>query len=172
LQRAGTLADETRVVMVSRRHSIDGHAVLIRLAHSEEPVWRALKQFLAAASLMFPLMIGAAALAGRRMSRRILAPVQSIASRAEQITSNRLHERIPVNGTGDELDHLAEVFNQTLTRLDRSFQQLRQFTSDVSHELRTPLAAIRSIGEVGLERCLASSIFSVRVASAGNVTEE
>ena len=44
------------------------------------------------------------------------------------------------------------TFNQTLARLDASFQQLRQFTSDVSHELRTPLAAIRSVGEVGLAR--------------------
>jgi heavy metal sensor kinase len=151
-QRSGHLSDGTRVIVASRSHSIDGRPVLIRLAHSEEPVWHALAQFLAAAIVMFPLMIGVAAIAGHRMSRRILAPVQSIVSRAEQITSSRLHERIPVNGTGDELDHLAEVFNQTLTRLDQSFRQLKQFTSDASHELRTPLAAIRSIGEVGLER--------------------
>jgi signal transduction histidine kinase len=57
-----------------------------------------------------------------------------------------------VNHTGDELDHLADVFNRTMGRLERSFQQLRQFTADASHELRTPLAAIRSVGEVGLER--------------------
>jgi heavy metal sensor kinase len=101
---------------------------------------------------MFPFMIGAAALAGYRMSRRILAPVEEIASSAEEITSSRLHERIPVNGTGDEVDHLAKVFNEMLGRLDRSFLQLKQFTSDASHELRTPLAALRSIGEVGLGR--------------------
>ena len=151
-QRSGALSDGTRVVIVSRRHYLQGRPILIRLAQSEEPVWHALKEFLAAAALMFPLMIGGAAVAGYRMSRRILAPVQNIASQAELITSSRLHERIPVNGTGDELDHLAEVFNQTLTRLDQSFRQLRQFTSDASHELRTPLAAIRSIGEVGLDR--------------------
>jgi signal transduction histidine kinase len=151
-QRSAVLSDGTRVVMVSRQHSLDGHPVLIRLAHSEEPVWHACEQFLFAAALMFPLMITAAAVAGYRMSRRILAPVQNIASRAERITSSRLHERIPVHGTGDELDHLAEVFNRTLTRLDESFRQLRQFTADASHELRTPLAAIRAIGEVGLER--------------------
>jgi signal transduction histidine kinase len=38
-----------------------------------------------------------------------------------------------------------------LDRLELSFEQLRCFTSDVSHELRTPLAAIRSVGEVGLQ---------------------
>ncbi len=151
-ERSATLGDGTRVITVSRRHTVDGHTVLIRLAHSEEPVWHALRQLLIASALVFPLMIGAAVYAGYRVSRRILAPVENIASQAERITSSRLHERIPVHGTGDELDHLAEVFNQTLTRLDESFRQLRQFTSDTSHELRTPLAAIRAIGEVGLER--------------------
>lgn len=151
-ERSTKLSDGTRVIRVSRRHVLDGHPVVIRLAHSEEPVWQALEEFLAAAALVFPLMIGVAAIAAQRMSRRILAPVQSMASRAGEITSSRLHERLPVNGSGDELDHLAEVFNQTLTRLDDSFRQLRQFTSDASHELRTPLAAIRSVGEVGLDR--------------------
>ncbi len=151
-QRSATLSDGTRVVLVSRRHSVEGTVLLIRLAHSEEPIWHALGEFLAAAALLFPLMMAAAALAGYRMSRRILEPVQLMASRAGEITSSRLHERLPVNGSGDELDHLAQVFNQTLTRLDESFRQLRQFTSDASHELRTPLASIRSVGEVGLAR--------------------
>jgi signal transduction histidine kinase len=42
------------------------------------------------------------------------------------------------------------VFNETLARLEASFEQMRRFTADVSHELRTPLTAIRSVGEVGL----------------------
>ncbi|HEY3935830.1 MAG TPA: ATP-binding protein [Bryobacteraceae bacterium] len=150
--RSGTLPDGTRLVIVSRRHVLDGRPLLIRLALSEEPVWRAFEQFLLAAGIVFPIMAGVATVAGYRMSRRILEPVQNMASRASEITSSRLHERLPVHGAGDELDHLAEVFNRTLTRLDESFRQLRQFTSDASHELRTPLAAIRSIGEVGLER--------------------
>ena len=150
--RSISLPDGTPLVIVSRRHNLQGRTVIIRLAHSEEPVWHALKQFWAAAAVMFPVMLLLAAAVGFRMSHRILAPVRSIASQAELITSSRLHERIPTNGTGDELDQLAETFNRTLTRLDLSFTQLRQFTADASHELRTPLAAIRSVGEVGLAR--------------------
>ena len=48
------------------------------------------------------------------------------------------------------MGRLATVFNETLGRLEGSFEQMRQFTADVSHELRTPLTAIRSVGEVGL----------------------
>ncbi len=149
--RRTNLADGTPVVLVSRHHVLAGHPILIRLGQTEEPIYRAMELFAIAAALMFPLVIGASTFAARRVSRSILAPVQAIAVRAGQITSNRLHERIPVHGTGDEIDQLADVFNQTLARLDDSFRQLRQFTADASHELRTPLAAIRAIGEVGLD---------------------
>jgi len=46
---------------------------------------------------------------------------------------------------------MARVLNGLLVRLGESFEKLQHFTSDVSHELRTPLAAIRSVGEVGLQ---------------------
>jgi signal transduction histidine kinase len=57
---------------------------------------------------------------------------------------------LPVDNPNDELGRLATVFNQTLTRLELSFDQMRRFTSDASHELRTPLTALRSVGEIGL----------------------
>jgi len=71
--------------------------------------------------------------------------------RAEQITAERLSERLPVDNPEDEIGHLARVFNDTLAKLERSFEQLKRFTADASHELRTPLTAIRSVGEVGLQ---------------------
>jgi signal transduction histidine kinase len=42
------------------------------------------------------------------------------------------------------------VFNQTLQRLESSFESLKRFTADASHELRTPLTALRTVGEVAL----------------------
>jgi signal transduction histidine kinase len=56
-----------------------------------------------------------------------------------------------VENPNDELGLLARSFNETLGRLEHSFQQLRRFTSDAAHELRTPLMAIRSVGEAGLQ---------------------
>jgi signal transduction histidine kinase len=44
---------------------------------------------------------------------------------------------------------MATVFNETLLRLQQSFDALKRFTADASHELRTPLTALRSVGEVG-----------------------
>jgi heavy metal sensor kinase len=151
-ERQFRLRDGTAVLLVSRRHSIDDKPVVIRLGYSTEGIRHSVGELLAAGLAMLPVMLAIAGFIGHRMSRRVLDPVQQITQQAERITSNRLHERLPRNDSGDELDHLAEVFNDTLARLDQSFRQLRQFTSDASHELRTPLAAIRSIGEVALQK--------------------
>jgi signal transduction histidine kinase len=70
--------------------------------------------------------------------------------RARSITAERLGDRLPVANPENEMGRLATVFNETLARLEASFDQMRRFTTDVSHELRTPLTAIRSVGEVGL----------------------
>jgi heavy metal sensor kinase len=151
-QRTERLSDGTRVRLVSRRHSLAGHLILIRLAYSEEPVWYRLEELLAAALLALPVALAIAGLAGYALARRALAPVERMAKRAEQITPARLHERLPGEDANDELGQLARVFNKMLTRLEQSFEQLRRFTSDASHELRTPLTAIRSVGEVGLQK--------------------
>jgi signal transduction histidine kinase len=70
-----------------------------------------------------------------------------------------------VENPNDEIGRLASAFNDTLARLERSFEQLRRFTSDASHELRTPLTAIRSVGEVGLRPGLSTEQYRDVIAS-------
>jgi len=124
----------------------------MRLAYSERPIWERFEEFGAASLLALPIVLLLAGVAGYILTRSALAPLQDMASRAGRITSERLHERLPVGEAGDELDDLARVFNGLLARLEQSFEQLRRFTSDASHELRTPLASIRSVGEVALRK--------------------
>jgi len=91
-----------------------------------------------------------AGLGGYALARRALAPIEQMTERARTITAERLSDRLPVAHPENEMGRLASVFNETLGRLEGSFDQMRHFTADVSHELRTPLTAIRSVGEVGL----------------------
>ena len=147
------LSDGTRVRLVSRMHSLDGRPLLIRLAHTEEPLYSRLKDVLAASLLVLPLILTAAGLSGYALARRALSPIEQMASRAREITPEKRDARLPTDDAGDELGRLAAVFNDTLARLERApSEQLRRFTSDASHELRTPLAMIRSVGEVGLQK--------------------
>jgi heavy metal sensor kinase len=145
------LDDGTAVRMFSRRHNFDGRNILIRLGYSEAPIWARCEELGAAALIALPIVLAFAGLAGYLLARRALEPLEQMAQRAEQITSERLHERLPID-EGAELGHLALVFNSLLARLEESFDRLRRFTSDASHELRTPLTAIRSVGEVALRK--------------------
>jgi len=117
-----------------------------------DPIRDRFEELALASLLALPVVLAIVGLPGYTLTRNALASLQQIASRAEQITSERLHERLEVGAAGDELDYLARVINGLLARLEQSFEQLRRFTSDASHELRTPLASIRSVGEVALQR--------------------
>jgi heavy metal sensor kinase len=75
-----------------------------------------------------------------------------MARHAAKISAERLDDRLTISNPDDELGHLGQAFNMTLGRLEESFDQLRRFTADASHELRTPLTAIRSVGEVALQK--------------------
>jgi heavy metal sensor kinase len=94
------------------------------------------------------LVLGA--LLGWFMAGRSLQPVLSVAQAAQRISGSNLSLRIPTREAGDELDYLILTFNRMIERLENSFQQMRQFSTDVSHELRTPITAIRGQLEVAL----------------------
>ena len=95
--------------------------------------------------LVLPGVILIAAVGGWRITRRAFLPVEQMAQTADAISSGSdLSQRIPLPGKEDELYHLGATLNRMLSRLQRSFEAERRFTSDVSHELRTPLSVIRS----------------------------
>jgi heavy metal sensor kinase len=150
--RSARLAGGTTVRMASRRHTLEGRPILIRLGYSEQPIWTRFEELAIASLLALPVVLALVGLGGYVLAKRALAPLEAMARRAEEITSDRLQERLPTGEVGDELGHLARVFNNLLARLEQSFEQLRRFTSDASHELRTPLTAIRSVGEVALQK--------------------
>ena len=83
---------------------------------------------------------------------RSLAPVVRLTEAAEHIHEDSLHHRLPLRGTGDELDRLTSVLNDMTERLDTSFARVREFTLPASHELKTPLTILRSGFEQSLSR--------------------
>ncbi|MGQ0612916.1 MAG: heavy metal sensor histidine kinase [Planctomycetaceae bacterium] len=131
-------------------YPVGGETVLIRVARSEARLRHELGEFLAGMAFGLPLAVLLACVGGYLLAGRALAPAGRMAARARTITADRLAERLPVQNPDDELGQLGTVFNETLARLERSFETLRRFTADAAHELRTPLTALKSVGEVGL----------------------
>jgi len=145
------LRDSTRVRMATSTYTVETRRVHLRVAHSEEALWREIQEFLTVLALAFPFALVLAGFGGFALARSALAPVDAMAHKAERISAEQLSDRLPIENPEDELGQLAGAFNATLARLEAAFAQLRRFTADASHELRTPLTAIRSVGEVSLQ---------------------
>ena len=79
---------------------------------------------------------------GALLSRAFLNRVDVIARTAEAIIGGDLARRIPVRGTGDDLDRLAATLNHMLDRISVLMDSLRQVSTDVAHDLRTPLSRL------------------------------
>jgi heavy metal sensor kinase len=136
--------------ILTGKTQVSGVSLVIQVAESEGPMQRYIGELLWVLLLGLPIAVAIAGFGGYTLARRALAPVDRMAEQARLITAERLKERLPIDNPSDELGRLATVFNQTLMRLESSFEQMRRFTADASHELRTPLTAIRSVGEIGL----------------------
>jgi signal transduction histidine kinase len=81
---------------------------------------------------------------------RALAPVESIRSEVEAISSRELHRRVPHRAGDDEISRLARTMNRMLGRLEDGQARQQRFVSDASHELRSPVATIREYAEIAI----------------------
>jgi len=123
---------------------------LVRVAIPLSPADAARRGFLRSLLFLAPVGVVFAALVGWQLTKRALQPMKELAIEARSINIQELQRRLPIRGVGDEVDDVAQAFNDTLSRLEYSVEQMKQFTASISHELRTPLTALRGEAEVAL----------------------
>lgn len=99
-----------------------------------------------------PVVLLATALLGWVLARGSLAPIARITRTARRITGSNLRERIPSDGSGDELDQLADTLNGMIERIRENVERIHRFNANAAHELSTPLNAIRNQLGVTLDR--------------------
>ena len=127
-------------------------ALTLTVAVPLDPV-HAILRTLAATLIGLSLAVFAiAAVAGRLVCRRALAPVARMAEAAQSMGASDLAERLPTTPFRDELTGLATAFNGLLGRLEEAFERERRFAGEASHQLRTPIAAMMGQVEVALRR--------------------
>jgi heavy metal sensor kinase len=130
----------------------NGRTYTLQIAEPLRDVPGALRRFATVLVVAMPAMLLVAGAGGYWISRRALAPVDSISADARAITAQDLSRRLEVPQTGDELQRLSETLNDMLARLETAFARTRDFTADASHELRTPIAFMRTVADVALRR--------------------
>lgn len=96
--------------------------------------------------IIFPISLLLSILSGMFITQRTMNVINRITNTAKSITSTNLSERIKSSKGNDEISKLINTLNKMINRLERSFEQTRQFSHDAAHEIRTPLTIIR--GEI------------------------
>jgi len=100
--------------------------------------------------VILPFFLILSAIGGYIITKNAFTPIEKIRRIAEKINEgNDLSQRINLGKGDDELHTLANTFDVMFDRLQTSFENEIQFTSDVSHELRTPITVILTQAEYG-----------------------
>lgn len=82
--------------------------------------------------------------------RRGMRPLVELGNQVQQLDAARLDTPLHITNPPEELQPLLLRLDDLRTRLARSFERERRFSSDVAHELRTPIAELRNLAEVAL----------------------
>ena len=127
-------------------------AKIVQIASSLEEVEDALNTLFIILIITVPLALMVASLGGQFLAHQALKPVDNITQTARMITSQNLNQRITPPKVKDEISRLIDTFNEMISRLDQSFRQIKQFSSDASHELKTPLTILKGEAEVTLRK--------------------
>jgi signal transduction histidine kinase len=87
---------------------------------------------------------------GLFFSRRVLRRVDAMTETTKTIMEGDLSERLPVGGSGDEIDRLAQNLNAMLERIEALMQGLKEVSDNIAHDLKTPLTRLRNRAEEAL----------------------
>ncbi|MBR0905624.1 HAMP domain-containing sensor histidine kinase [Bradyrhizobium liaoningense] len=89
------------------------------------------------------LLLVLAGLAAVLVTRRTVGRIEQINATSRAIMLAGLDQRIPLRGSNDEWDRVAENLNQMLDRIETLMGEVKQVSDNVAHDLRTPLTRMR-----------------------------
>jgi heavy metal sensor kinase len=137
-----------------RRHQIRvlyalvGRSVILQIGQSMENYTRFIEVFRKIFITTMAILFLLAASVGWFMARRALAGVETVTQTARRISNGNLQERVPVKKREDEIDQLAQTFNQMLDRIQTLVTGTKEMSDNIAHDLKSPITRIRGMSEV------------------------
>lgn len=100
--------------------------------------------------LGFGLLSAAGLAGGLGAGRLLLNRIDAINAASQSIMAGDLSRRIPLAGSKDELDGLAQNLNVMLDRIEQLMSGMREVSDNIAHDLKTPLNRLRNRAEAAL----------------------
>lgn len=108
-----------------------------------------------------------APIGGYLLARSSMLPVQEIVETTRKLEPSTLDERLPIRGSGDELDQISGEINSFLDLNARYLNSQREFIANAAHELRSPLTAIQTSAEVCLSKPRSTDEYREQLETVG-----
>jgi signal transduction histidine kinase len=122
--------------------NLDG-GVSLAVAADPEPVDEVKEAIFDGFLSAFGAVLVLGILGGLGLSLALLKRVDAIRRTAEAIIAGDLTQRVPVRGSGDDLDRLSQTLNHMLDRIAELMDSLREVSANIAHDLKTPLGRLR-----------------------------
>jgi signal transduction histidine kinase len=140
-ETGSALADDRALIRAAFSTLPDGSHLLV--GREVTDLTSFVRKIYLALALVIVLIFVLAAGAAVTVTRRTVGRIESVNATSRAIMQSGLGERVPLRGSHDEWDQLAENLNSMLDRISALMEEVKQATDNVAHDLRTPLTRMR-----------------------------
>ncbi len=82
-------------------------------------------------------------LCGAYLARQTGHRIDAFANTLAAVSEGDIRARIPMSGSGDDIDHVGMQVNRTLDHLQKLIENVNQSSSDIAHDLKKPVGRLR-----------------------------
>lgn len=141
---------ERQVVGIYYRDN-QGNFVILASA-SDQGSQNRLDKLLKIMLVVFVLISVILLLLSRWIAEKMLKPLNRFMQEVQQIGSGNMEARVAITNNKDEINLIAQSFNQLMEELEHAFILQKTFVANASHELRTPITRVMMRAELALSK--------------------
>lgn len=106
------------------------------------------------------------ALCGAFLARQTQNRIDTFANTLDAVSAGQIQARVPMSGSGDDIDHVGAQVNRTLDHLQTLIENVNQSSSDIAHDLKKPVGRLRQRLDIARRSARTTADFSAAVEDA------